>query len=92
MRTNEIIEKTNHTVNNNFRLNLININVNEVKKKTYIPNLSEQILNIYNFKEAIEYDKRDLMEIFYIYLLSKQVIFHTICFKSPLELLSIKIS
>ena len=76
---------------NLMEFNLININLNLLKNKDFTPRNSKRILNNYNFEEAIEYDKRDLMEIFYIYLLSKQVIFHTICFKSPLELLSLRL-
>jgi len=86
------IENNSYIENNNFKLNLININVNEVKKKTYIPNLSEQILNIYNFKEAIEYDKRNFCTIFYIFLIAKQVIMHAFLYRSPLEPLSIRLS
>ena len=72
------IGTTNYVQNNNFHLNLININVNEVKKKTYIPNISEQVLNIYSFKEAIEYDKRSFFTIYYLFLIAKQVIMHAV--------------
>ena len=82
----------NYVENNNFQLNLININVNEVKKKTYIPNLSEQVLNIYSFKEAIVYDKRSFFTIYYIFLIAKQVIMHAIFYKSPVEPLPIRLS
>ena len=78
--------------NNNFQLNLININVNEVKKNTYIPNVSGQILNIYNFKEAIQHDKRSLFTIYYIFLIAKQVIMHAFFYRSPIEPLSIRLS
>ena len=86
------IGSTKYVQNNNFHLNLININVNEVKKKTYIPNISEQILNIYSFKEAIEYDKRSFFTIYYIFLIAKQVIMHAVFFRSPIEPLPIRLS
>ena len=89
---NSKIERTNYVENNNFHLNLININVNEVKKKTYIPNISEQVLNIYSFKEAIEYDKRSFFTIYYIFLIAKQVIMHAVFFRSPIEPLPIRLS
>ena len=43
------------------------------------------------FKEAINYDKRSIFKIFYIYLLSRQIIFHTFFQKNPLELFSLRI-
>ena len=77
-------------INDKAGINLIKINLNETKKKV-IPEDSFKILNNYTFEEAVEYDRRPLIKIFYIFLLSKQVIFHTFLYKSPLELLSIKI-
>ena len=41
-----------------FKINLININVDDLNKKDYIPRESEHVLNIYEFNEAIKYDKR----------------------------------
>ena len=38
------------------------------------------------FKEAFKYDQRNIFRIFYIYLLTKQIIFLTFFQKSPLEL------
>ena len=91
---NELIKniKIENIENNNFKLNLINISVNDINKKTYIPNLSEQILNIYNFQEAIKYDKRNFFTIYYIFLIAKQVIMHAFFYKSPIELLPIRLS
>ena len=82
----------NSNGNNNFKLNLMNINVNDIKKQTHIPNISEQILNIYNFQEALKYDKRSFFTIYYIFLIAKQVIMHTIFYKSPIEPLPIRLS
>ena len=78
--------------NNNFKLNLININVNDIKKKTHIPKMSDDILNIYNFKEAIKYDNRSLCSIYYIFLIAKEVIMHAFFYKSPMEPLPIRLS
>ena len=98
IQTQSIDDKINNNKNkkemkidnkNLMEFNLININL--LKNKDYTPRNSKRILNNYNFEEAIKYDRRDVCEIFYIYLLSKQVIFHTICFKSPLELLSLRL-
>ena len=46
----------------------------------------------YNYESAIKYDNRDFWRIFYIILLSKENILNTFCFKSPLEIKSLKYS
>ena len=71
-----------------FNLNLININLNNIKD--YTPKSSSHILNIYSFEEAIKYDMRSICLIFYIFLLSKQAAFHAFLFKSPLETFQIR--
>ena len=75
-----------------FKINLININVDDLNKKDYIPKESEHVLNIYEFNEAIKYDKRGLFLIYYIFLLSKQVILHAFLYNSPLEPLPLRLS
>ena len=55
------------------------------------PKNSYRMLNNYTFEEAIKYDHRSLCEVFFIYMLSKQVIFHAFFFKSPLELFSLRL-
>ena len=75
--------------NNIFNLNLITINLNH--KNKIIPNTSLHILNNYTYEEAIKYDMRATCEIFYIFLLSKQPIFHAFLFRSPLELFSLRL-
>ena len=75
--------KNNKNKNNEFNLNLININLNNIKG--YTPKSSTHILNIYSFEEAINYDMRAVCVIFYIFLLSKQAVFHAFLFRSPLE-------
>ena len=42
-------------------------------------------------EEAWKYDRRQLCEIFYIFLLSKQAIFHAFLYRSPLEVFPIRI-
>ena len=75
--------------NNIFNLNLITINLNQKDKN--IPNSSRHILNNYTYEEAIKYDMRQTCEIFYIFLLSKQPIFHAFLFRSPLELFPLRL-
>ena len=75
-----------------FKINLININVDDLNKKDYIPRESEHVLNIYEFNEAIKYDKRGFFLIYYIFLLSKQVILHAFLYNSPLEPLPLRLS
>ena len=72
-----------------FNYNLININLNNIKP--YTPKNSFHILNNYNYKEAAEYDVRSVCAIFYIFLLSKQAVFHAFLFKSPLESFSLRL-
>ena len=74
--------------NNIFNFNLININLNNIKD--YTPNNSLHILNNYCFEEAIKYDMRSICAIFYIFLLSKQAIFHAFLYRSPLELFPLR--
>ena len=50
---------------------------------------SNKILNNYTYEEAIEFDKRGLCRIFYIYLLSKNIIFKTFLLKSPFDTVSL---
>ena len=68
---------------------IIKIKLNEDIKK-YSPKDSNQTLHNYTYKEAIEYDRRNIFRIFYIYLLSKQIIFHTFFQRNPLELFSLR--
>ena len=83
----------NESKNNNNKkgLNFISINLNLSRKKKYIPQCSYITLYNYTMEEAMKYDRRQLCEIFYIFLLSKQAIFHTFFYKSPLEIFSLRI-
>ena len=82
--------KKEKSKNKIVNFNIINININK-KKREYIPKESKQILNNYSFEEAIKYDLRSICLIYYIFLLSKQAIFHAFLFKSPLEVFSIRL-
>ena len=84
--TNDKKENQNNDIIN---FSIINININNFKKIT--PQDSNQTLHNYTFEEAIKYDRRSIFKIFYIYLLSKQIIFHTFLQKSPLELFSLRL-
>ena len=83
---NKIEEKEKENTNN---FGIIRIDLNDIKN--YTPQDSFHTLHNYSFKEAIKYDKRSIFKIFYIYLLSKQIIFHTFFQKNPLELFYLRI-
>jgi len=59
-----------------FQLNLINISLKELNKVVYISNESKYILSVYIFEEVVKYDKRWIISLYYIFLISKQVIKH----------------
>ena len=68
------------------------IQINSNNEKNNKPPESKFILDNYNYESAIKYDNRDFWRIFYIILLSKENILNTFCFKSPLEIKSLKYS
>ena len=78
-------------IKNAIDFSLITINLKNKNEIINSPISSIRILNNYTFEEALEYDRRSLCEIFFIYLLSKQIIFHTFLFKSPLELFTLRL-
>ena len=82
---NTVMKPNNQYKNNEFELNLVNMNINDLKNHFYIPNESKHILNIYTFDEALKFEKRSFCTIYYIFLIAKQVIFHTFLYKSPIE-------
>ena len=83
------INNQNEKENNIINFSIINININNFKERQ--PQDSNQTLRNYTFEEAIKYDRRSIFKIFYIYLLWKQIIFHTFLQKSPLELFSLRL-
>jgi len=80
IKTKKVIKE--YVENNNF--GIIRIDLNNIKE--YYPLDSNQSLHNYSFDEAIKYDRRNIFRVFYIYLLSKQIIFRTFLQRSPLEL------
>ena len=78
-------EKINEKNKNNNIINFSLININLNNKEKYNPKKSLNILNNYTFDEAIKYDMRSILAIFYIFLLSKEPICHAFLYKSPVE-------
>ena len=68
----------------NLDLNLISINLNDLSNKDSYPKDSNITLYNYTMEEAFKYDRRNILVIFYIYLLSKQAFFHAFLYRSPL--------
>ena len=85
---NQEIEEKNKNLT---KYSLINIDLNISRNKNYTPPSSHIILNNYTFEEAVKYDLRQTCVIFYIFILSKQIFFHTFLFNSPLELFSLRL-
>jgi hypothetical protein len=56
-----------------------------------MPESSNYTLKNYTFEEAIKQDYRPLLKIFFIFLLSKQTVFHTFLYRSPLEPFSLRL-
>ena len=83
--TQNVDEGKDHYNKNNIGFKLISINLNKEYKNDFVPKDSNIMLNNYTFEEAIKYDQRSTCLIYFIYLLSKQVIFHTFFYKTPLE-------
>ena len=69
--------------------NLIHVNVKNSSENR--PLDSKYILDNYNYENAIKYDKRPFLRIYFICLLSKVNFLNTFFFKSPLELQTIKL-
>ena len=82
-------KEENINEDNNFGIIKINL-YSDIKH--YIPKDSNQSLHNYTFNEAIKYDRRNIFRLFYIYLLSKQILFRTFLQRSPLELFPLRFS
>ena len=82
------IKREKHIQNDDNNFGIIKIDLNDIKN--YFPQESNQSLHNYTFDEAIKYDKRNILRIAYIYLLSKQIIFETLFQRSPLELFPLR--
>ena len=68
---------------------LIQINANNSKNNT--PLESKLLLDNYDYEDAIKYDKRSFLRIYYICILSKENILNFFLIKSPLELRSLRL-
>ena len=75
--------------NNMNNFGIIKIDLNDIEN--YFPQESNQSLHNYTIDEAIKYDKRNILRVAYIYLLSRQIIFKTLFHRNPLELTSLRI-
>ena len=74
----------------NFELNLISINLNDLSQRNITPKSSNITLYNYTMEESFKYDHRNILVIFYIYLLSKEAFFHEFLYKSPLVLFPLR--
>ena len=86
------INKENSKENNikNLDLNLISINLNDLSSRNISPKESNITLYNYTMEEAFKYDRRNILVIFYIYLLSKQPFFHAFLYRSPLVIFPLR--
>ena len=89
-KLNNAISSLNKEKNFPGYYNLIQINANNSLKNN--PPQSKYILDNYSYEEAIKYDERSIWRIYYIMILSKDNILNTFCFKTPLELQSLRLS
>ena len=78
----EVNIKNNKNISSKY-YSLIHIDVNNSIKRSLKSNI---ILDNYNFKMAVNNDKRSFWRIFYICLLAKESIMNIILFKTPLDL------
>ena len=62
---------------------IIKINI-EKARETYYPEESNKTLYNYTFRYVGRFESRNIFQILFIFLLSKQIVFHTIFEKSPL--------
>ena len=91
LKTQAFDESSNENKKNINKYFLININLNLSRDEKYVPPESHIILNNYTFQQAIKYDLRQVCVIFYIFILSKQIVFHTFLYKSSIELFSLRL-
>ena len=91
-RTFETNKELEPQENNEFKINLINVNLNEIKKNDYISPESNLVLDVYNYEEAIINDKRSFYKIFQIFTAAKEIFTHVFLYNSPIERLPIRLS
>ena len=76
-------------LNSKKRYSLIQIDANNSRKITF--QNSDIILDIYDYETAINYDKRKFCRIFYISILAKENIINIFFFRTPLDILPLRI-
>ena len=81
--------KKNKSKNKLQLYSLIEIDANNLYNK--IPSESKIILDNYDYKTAIKYDKRNFLRIFLICMLAKGNIINILFFKTPLDLQALRI-
>ena len=74
------------------KINLITINLNDVKNNVYIPPETLLILDIYNYEEAKINDKRSFFKIFQTFLAAKEIFMYAILYDSQIERWPIRLS
>ena len=84
------IEKEKASKKDVDNFGIIKIDLNE-SMEDYFPKESNRTLRNYTYNEAIKYENRNICQILYIFLLNKQIIFHTFLERSPLVPFHIKI-
>ena len=82
--------KNNKEEKNEENFGIIKINLDKARGKCY-PYESGRTLHNYTFKDLNNFERRNIFQILYIFLLSKQIIFHTLLERSPLVPFQIKL-
>ena len=87
---NNINEKNEKDKEKDKEYPLIRINANN--ENDYFPLKSKYILDNYDYEEAIIYDKRHYLRLFFIFIISKDNLLNIIFFNPPLELKPLRFS
>ena len=82
--------ENNNIDDNSADINIIKIRLNQ-NYFLYDSKNSGSVLNNYSFEEAKKYDNRVTCDIYYIFLLSKQLIYHAFKLNNPLEVSPVRI-
>ena len=84
---NKIKEKEGKKSINKYTL----IQMDANNSTNFVPISSNIMLDIYNYKTAIKYEKRSFWRILYMCILAKQNILNILIFKTPLDIQSLRI-
>ena len=85
-KSEEEIEENNKDINKQENKNYPLILINANNTGNHLPLKSNYLLNNYDYEEAIQYEQRSFLRIFFIYLISKDPLFNIIFLNPPLEL------